>query len=148
MKGQSSMELFVTLGIVLAFTVPVLLLLLSINSVSYENTAKAQAEASTRTLSEATDFVWAQGSGAKRVVVLNLPTSTKSINATNHEIVITIKTSAGDFQAASPTVAVVNYQQVFDSQHEKSGLLPITLENINNQIVQLTIKSDLNNKIG
>ena len=79
MKGQSSLELLVTVGIVMAFTVPVLFLLLSLTSVGYENTAKAQADASTRSLAETMNFVYAQGDGAKKVLLLNVPASTEEI---------------------------------------------------------------------
>ncbi|MBI5227082.1 hypothetical protein HY988_00705 [Candidatus Micrarchaeota archaeon] len=138
MKGQSSMELFVTIAIVLAFTVPVLFLLFSLNSVGYENTAKAQAESSSRSLAEAADFVFAQGNGAKRVVVLNLPSSTESLQAKSGEIIITIKTSSGNFEAVSPTIANIssNNKNNYYEQNlkAKSGLLPITLVNNNGKV--------------
>ena len=47
-KAQASIELMVTLGVVLAFTIPVIFLLFSITSVGYENAAVAQADASAR----------------------------------------------------------------------------------------------------
>ena len=135
MKGQSSMELFITIGIVLAFTVPVLFLLFSINSIGYENTAKAQAEASSRSLAEAADFVYAQGNGAKRVVVLNLPSTTQSVEAKNGEVIVTIKTSAGYFEAVSPTIAHISNKNYYHQDlTAKSGLLPITLENNHGEV--------------
>lgn len=127
MKGQSSLELLITLGIVLAFTIPVLFLLLSITSVGYENTAIAQAEASSRSLADTMNFVYAQGAGAKRLLMLNTPASTEEIYASNGEAIIRIATSTGPSEAASPTFAeILGGSQTVGM---KSGLFVVVVEN-------------------
>ena len=114
MKGQSSLELFVTIGIVLAFTVPVIFLLISVTSAGYENTAKSQADASARALAETMDFVYSQGSSApqgssaQREVLLNMPATTQSISASAGEVVVSIKTTGGTYDAAAPTIANIS----------------------------------------
>jgi uncharacterized protein (UPF0333 family) len=131
MKGQSSLELMVTVGIVLAFTVPVLFLMMSVTSVGYEDTTKAQADASARTLADAMNLVYSQGSGAQRDVLLNVPATTQSISAQNNEVVITIKTAAGVFEAASPTIAKIVAKPPMD---KKTGLVRIIVKNNNGKV--------------
>ncbi|MFN7991885.1 MAG: hypothetical protein U0R44_07060 [Candidatus Micrarchaeia archaeon] len=115
MKGQSSLELMVTVGVVIAFTIPVLFLLLSVSSVGYEDTAKAQADASARTLADTMNSVYAQGPGAERELLLNVPATTQEVRADavapgqrGGEAIVRIRTSGGGFDATSPTIAVVS----------------------------------------
>ncbi len=108
MKGQSSLELLVTLGVVVAFTIPVLFLLLSVTSIGYEDTAKAQADATSRSLADTMNSVYAQGPGAQRQVLLNVPASTLDVYAQGNEAVVRIKTTSGVFDAASPTFASIS----------------------------------------
>ncbi|MBN1169823.1 hypothetical protein JXA56_02270 [Candidatus Micrarchaeota archaeon] len=126
MKGQSSLELLVTVGIVIAFTVPVLFLLLSATSMGYDDTAKAQADASSRSLSDTMNSVYSQGPGAKKVVLLNVPASTQEIYAADGEVVVTIKTGAGEFNAASPTIARISGGS--QTLGGKTGLFTLTVQ--------------------
>ncbi|MFH0737837.1 MAG: hypothetical protein V1827_04220 [Candidatus Micrarchaeota archaeon] len=124
-KGQSSLELLVTVGVILAFTIPVLFLILSISSVGYEDTAKAQADASARTLADAMNSVYAQGPGAEREILLNVPPSTETVYVSGGEVVVRIRTSGGSFDAVSPTIASIapNFPQIQD----KGGLFKVVL---------------------
>ena len=126
MKGQSSLELLVTVGIVVAFTIPVLFLLLSATSIGYDDTAKAQADASARSLSDTMNSVYSQGPGAKRVILLNVPSSTEEIYSADGEVIVRIRTGAGDFEAASPTIAqVAGGSQTLE---DKTGLFMLTVQ--------------------
>ncbi len=125
MRGQSSLELLVTVGIVIAFTIPVLFLLFSATSIGYEDTAKAQADASARTLSDTMNSVYSQGVGAKRTVLLNAPSSTLEVYAADGEAVVIISTQSGTFEAASPTIATIN---AGSETFTKKGLFPVTIE--------------------
>ena len=126
MKGQSSLELLVTVGIVVAFTIPVLFLLLSATSIGYDDTAKAQADASSRSLSDTMNSVYSQGPGAKRVILLNVPSSTEEIYSSGGEVVVRIRTGSGEFEAASPTIAqVAGGSQTLE---EKTGLFMLTVQ--------------------
>ena len=127
------MELLVTVGIVLAFTIPVLFLLLSVTSVGQENTAKAQAEATARSLADTMNLVYAQGSGAKKVILINVPSSTESISAANGEVVIRIKTAGGIYEAAYPTFAKIS-SKVQNQIKQRTGLFEIVVENENNEV--------------
>ena len=117
------MELLITVGIVIAFTIPVLFLLLSFTSVGYEDTTKAQADAASRTLADAINSVYSQGPGGKKTILLNVPASTEEVYASDGEVVVRIRTAGGAFEAVSPTFAKISG----DSQTlgTKSGLFVV-----------------------
>lgn len=129
MKGQASMEMLITVGMVLAFTVPVLFLMFTITSVGYENAGIAQAEASVRSLSDSINLVYgqgfSQGAGAKRVVLLNLPARTKEVSVRDGEVVLSVETSSGDFDASFPTFSEVEDAELVTSVNRRSGLVPV-----------------------
>ncbi len=127
-KGQSSLELLVTVGVVIAFTIPVLFLLLSVSSIGYEDTAKAQADATARTLADTMNTVYAQGPDAQREVLLNVPASTESLYAADGEVVIRIRTSTGSFETSSPTIAKIGAgSRIIEG---KSGLFKLVVRSI------------------
>lgn len=132
MKGQSSLELMVTVGVVLAFTVPMLFLLLSVTSIGYEDTAKAQSDASARTLADTLNLVYAQGDGAQRALLLNVPANTEGIVISGGEVVISIKTSEGTYDAAAPTIAKISGGE--QSVGKKSGLFELVVTNDHNEV--------------
>ncbi len=117
-KGQASFEFLITIGVVLAFTIPVLFLLLSFTSVGYEDAAKAQADATARTLADTINSVYAQGPGAQREILLNTPVSTQGIYVSNGEVIVTIKTSNGNFDAVAPTIVS---KDNMDASHSSLG---------------------------
>lgn len=131
MKGQTSLELLVTVGIVIAFTLPVLFLLLSFTSIGYEDTTKAQADAAARTLADAMNSVYAQGPGAQKTILLNVPASTQDISASDGEVVVRIRTSGGAFEAVSPTFAQIGADAELGM---KSGLFVVVVENVNGKV--------------
>jgi hypothetical protein len=140
MKGQSSLELLVTFGVVLAFTVPVLFLILSVSSMGYEDTAKAQADASARSLSDSMNSIYAQGytpgvGGAQRELLLNVPPSTEAIYASDGEVVVRIRTSGGAFDAVSPTIASIS--PTSRTIQGKSGLIMVVIRTNSNGEVEL-----------
>jgi len=102
------MELLITLGIVLAFTIRVVFLLFTVTQVGYEDTAKAQADATARSLADSLNFVYSQGEGAKRMILLNTPTTMESLTVGNGEVVARITTSDGYYDGASPTFAEIS----------------------------------------
>jgi len=137
MRGQVTMETLVTLGMVLAFTVPLILLLFSFTSVNHEETTMAQADASARALSDSLNIVWAQGQGAKRSLLLNLPSSTEEVmlvsasGGPGGEAVVRIKTSEGHYDASAPTIARVMSTHVSSG----SGLTEVIVSNENGFVV-------------
>jgi uncharacterized protein (UPF0333 family) len=131
LRGQASMELLITLGVVIAFTIPVVLLLLSVSSVGYEKAAKDQADASARSLADSINNVYAQGDGARRVVLLNAPSTTKEISIGGGEVVVKIKTSSGDYDGTAPIFANVSGLPTVTG---KAGLMELNVTNANGQV--------------
>ncbi|MEM3422181.1 MAG: hypothetical protein QXF35_00305 [Candidatus Bilamarchaeaceae archaeon] len=125
MKGQIAAEFFVTLGVVLLFTIPVVLLLFSISQLGYEDSTLAQADAAARSLAETLNLVYAQGSGASRIMLLSTPPNTESINIGNKEVTISIKTSKGFYTASAPIFASIDQQKVI----KRSGLFQLLVYN-------------------
>ena len=76
------------------------------------------------------DFVYSQGPGAQREVLLNVPAATQSIVASSGpsggEVVVSITTTGGTYDAAAPTIAHISSVSI----GKKSGL--VTLDIINN----------------
>ena len=140
MKGQVSLELLITLGVVLAFTVPVLFLILSVSSVGYESAAKDQADATARNLAESINTVYAQGDGAKRTILLNSPSNTESIALKGSEVIVKITVSEGTYEAVSPMFAQTNdgYITGKTEKDKREGLIYLLLENEDNT-VEVTI---------
>ena len=134
MKGQSSMELLVTFGVVLAFSLPILFLIYSISSVGYEDTSKAQADASARSLADSINLIYTQGDGAKSSVLLNLPATTQNISVGQGGVIVKIKTSRGTYDATSPIIAYSDVSSPIVASR-KSGLYRLFLENRDGVVV-------------
>jgi len=134
MKAQSSLELLVTVGVVFAFTIPVLFLLFSITSTGYEDTARAQADASARSLADSVNLVYAEGPGAQRVLLLNVPASTEDIYVSVSEAIVRIKTSSGEFEAASPIIAQVAGGPSGMHIGKRTGLIEVVVTNKDNKV--------------
>ena len=130
MRAQVSIELLTTFGIILVFTVPVLLLLLTITQYGHENASMMQADATGRMLAHNIEVIYFQGDGAKKTLLLNFPSNTKTmtINESTHEIVLNISTSSGYYEAALPFYGNIS-QDV--SESDLTGLLTFELENKN-----------------
>lgn len=133
MKGQIATEFFVTIGVVLLFTIPVVLLLFSLSQFGYEDSTLAQADAAARSLAETINLVYSQGYGASRVVLLNTPPNTESITIGKNEVIVTVKTSQGTHAASAPFFASISKSQQPISQ--KSGLFQLNVKSTDNGVV-------------
>jgi len=131
MRGQASMEFLVTLGIVFAFTVPIIFLMFTISELGYEDTARAQTDASARSLAETLNFVYSQGDGAKRVILLNTPPSTSELIIGGGEVTVVMSTSDGIYEGVAPTFADVYPDP---TELEKSGLFFVIVTNEGGQL--------------
>ena len=138
MKGQISFELLVTVGVILAFTIPVLFLMLSMTSVGYEDTAKAQADAAARTLADTINSVYSQGPGAQRSLLLNVPATTENIAVINSEVVVKIRTGKGSFEAAAPTIGKMSPDLTKSNLGKKNGLFKIIVHTNDQGEVELS----------
>ena len=106
-RGQISMESFFTIGIILAFSIPVLFLFYSVSQSGYRDTVSSQAEASVRLLADSANLVYSEGDGATKTIIVNFPLSSKEILLKNHEVVIVMKGTGAraDYELGWPTFA-------------------------------------------
>ncbi len=135
-RGQISIELLTTFGMVIAFTIPVLLLLLTVTQYGHENAAMTQADATARIMAQNINLIYLEGDGAKKTLLLNFPSTTKTItiNKSSHEIVLDISTSTGFYEAATPFSGNLS-QDLTES--DLSGLVTFVLEN-NDGVVKVS----------
>jgi len=126
MKGQASTEFLVTLGIVFAFTVPILFLMFTVSELGYEDTARAQTDASARSLAETLNFVYSQGDGAKRVILLNTAPSTEGVIVSGGEVSVVMNIGDGVYEGVAPTFAETYPDP---TELDKSGLFFVIVTN-------------------
>lgn len=142
MKGQSSVETLVTLGMVLAFTIPVLLLLLVASQYGTENSSIYQAQVSSHMVADVMNDVYIQGNGAERQILINLPGNADSIEVTSEgdsggEVIISLSVSGGKYAAVSPTFAKQVSGSPTSGQFytaDAKGLIPLRIRNINGAV--------------
>ncbi len=128
MRGQASLEMLITVGMVLAFTVPVVLFLLTATSAGYEDTLKAQADASSRMLAEVINEVYGQGTGAKRRVALALPSSSVRVVVEGNEVVVETE----KYRASSPIFASMSTPRT--EIEVGSGLMVFEVVNVGGKV--------------
>ncbi|MBI2079526.1 hypothetical protein HYT84_02080 [Candidatus Micrarchaeota archaeon] len=115
-KGQSSVEMLVTVGAVIAFTIPVILLLLSLTQYGQESAAIYQAQATSKIIAESINEVYIQGPGAEKNILVTFPSNSIGLSIKGpveqdkqlgSEVIITMKSSTGSYDAVTPTFARV-----------------------------------------
>jgi hypothetical protein len=134
MKAQASVETLTTLGMVIAFTAPVLFLLLSASQYGAEGTAIYQAQSSSRIIADTINDVFVQGEGATKKILVNLPGNTETIEVSVKEVVITLNVQSGPYHAVSPVFAEISPLTVNQQIGEVRGMIPITVKNIDGKI--------------
>jgi len=87
--------MLVTIGIILIFIVPILLLLLVGAQARFESLSHVQANSVVRILADSINEVYIEGPQASKVVMVNVPTNTRYLNITENEVVLTLETSNG-----------------------------------------------------
>ena len=132
MKGQSSIELLVTFGVVLAFTIPVIFLLFSVSSLGYGDMTKSQADATARVLADNINIVYGMGNGTKHVLLVNAPASTENITVSSKEVGVRVKLGDSYYDGSAPIFAEILKPVVLDS---KSSLFSVNITNYNGKVV-------------
>lgn len=109
--GQASIESLTLLGFVIMFSIPLIMLITTINS---DDVAVDQAKTTVQILSDAVNTVYIQGDGSQKVVLVAYP---KLEAATVHdsitiggvsEIVLTVKTQNGMVDIVGITIAPID----------------------------------------
>lgn len=100
-KGQSSLELLVTLSFGLIILLPIILLAFIQISTSTSTLSATEAQSAAAKLASTAAFVGSQGYPAKQLVLIQVPPNVQNIyvgnqtNGVGHEVIFTVDTNAG-----------------------------------------------------
>ncbi|MFP3949580.1 MAG: hypothetical protein ACLFUZ_00590 [Candidatus Micrarchaeia archaeon] len=128
-KGQAATETMVTLGMILVFVIPILLLLLVGAQARFESLSHIQGGSVTRIVSDSINEVYIEGPGASKTVVVNFPSNARYLNITGDEAVMGLDTRSGPTEIVSPFFGELNQSSqglvALPSGDAPSGLYPI-----------------------
>ncbi|MBD3398432.1 hypothetical protein GF412_04375 [Candidatus Micrarchaeota archaeon] len=135
-KGQAATEMLVTIGIILIFVVPILLLLLVGAQARFESLSHVQASSVVRIIADSINEVNIEGPQASKVIMVNIPTNAQYINITENEVVIRLETSSGPTDVATSFFGELNQSSVGLVTNENgvapSGLYPMKFHAMDN----------------
>ncbi len=94
-KGQSALETMAMVGILLAFLVPLAILFLSSAGLRSQDLSLIQGKVLAQRISDEAGFVWYQGAGAKKVVLVQYPERLLNISFQDRQVVITLEGMRG-----------------------------------------------------
>ncbi len=113
-KGQSSLELLVTLSFGLIILLPIVVLAFIQISTSTSTLAATEAQGAATKLADIATSVGSQGFPAKQLVLIQVPPNVHSIyignlaNGVGHEIIFNVTTNAGASYVTAYTPAAVS----------------------------------------
>lgn len=95
LKSQVSVEYMLVMGFAALMTTPLLLIYYTYSSDSAESVATSQALQIARNIADATDSVYYLGKPSQTTLKLYFPDRISSINLSNREVVLKVKTKNG-----------------------------------------------------
>ena len=95
MKGQAATETLVTIGMILVFVTPILLVLLVGAQAEFESLSHVQASSAVRIIADSINEVYLEGPGASKLVIVNIPSNAESLNISNNEVTLMLQTRYG-----------------------------------------------------
>ncbi len=109
-KGQAAVETITLIGFVILFSIPLLMLLTSLNT---EDSAILQAKTSTQILADTANSVYIQGPNAYKIISIGFPDKLKNItfdspSVGESEIIFTLDTDAGQVDIVAITIAPID----------------------------------------
>lgn len=134
MKAQSMFEMFVTVTMLLAFTVPIILLVISSSQLRLEDLSVFHGRTAVQQLSDTINEVYLEGPGSKRSFLIDLPSNTQNLTFSGNTVTLYLATESGPYQISHPIFANVTYFTI-----RKSGLAQVNLI-MENQQVRVIIK--------
>ena len=144
MKGQAATEMLVTIGMVLVFIIPILLLLLVVAQLRFESLSEVQGSSAISIMADSINEVYIEGPGATKIVVVNLPTNTKNLTITKNEVIITLETRSGDSQFIVPFFGNVTGESIIITAGGRApvGLYPLRFTNNKDGKVAITTPAE------
>ncbi len=136
LKAQASMEMLITVGMMMAFVVPISLLLLSASSQNFEEVSKHQAYVTVQKIAHAVNSVYLEGEGSSKNVLLNIPSNTKSVEIRSSEIIIVLNTKSGEYDVSYPLIPSTDEITVMETDGKITlrGLSWILVKNVGNKV--------------
>lgn len=145
-KGQQAVEMLVTVGIAIAFIVPIVLLFFTSTGPRTQQLALVQAKGLGQQLSDTAGEVWYQGNGSQKQLLVSFPDRLMDIRLHEREITLVMDNSpAGPTELVFDTPAnvssfgfqsakqVLTYARKPDRQL-RSGLVMLTFQNKGNYV--------------
>ncbi|MDD5022812.1 MAG: hypothetical protein PHU63_01460, partial [Candidatus ainarchaeum sp.] len=74
-KGQASIEMFTTVGIFMAFLLPMILLLFTVSNQNFEEVSKSQADVVAKKIAHSINTVYLGGEDSTKTVLIYLPSN-------------------------------------------------------------------------
>lgn len=108
MRGQTAFEMLVTVATLLAFSVPIVLLALSSSNIRLEDLSLFHGRSTVQQLSDSINEVYLQGEGAKRSIILDLPSNTKNLTISGNTVTLLLSTTSGQYEISHPILADTN----------------------------------------
>ncbi len=131
-KAQASVEMLATIGIVLAFTLPIIFFFLTASHYKLDILSELQAQAVVTTLGDGINKVYTEGPGSFKTILVNIPSSTQKLEIKNKQVILTLDSGEAVtyslFADSGETVDVENYPiTLIDSSNKRSGLVSYTM---------------------
>lgn len=128
--------MMVTIGMILVFVVPIVLLLLVGAQARFESLSHIQAGSGVRIIADSINEVYVEGTGpvssgpgASKVAIVNIPTNTKKIEITeNNEVVFTLETRSGTAEVVTSFFGEVDdasIGEILNNGNTPVGLYPL-----------------------
>lgn len=126
-KGQAAMETMVTIGMILVFVIPILLLLLVGSQARFESLSQVQGSSVVRIIADSINEVYVEGPTASKVAVVNFPTNTQSILIRENEVILTLETRSGPTDISTSFFGEINETIFLETSPGKApvGLYPL-----------------------
>jgi hypothetical protein len=128
-KGQSATETMVTIGMVLVFVVPIVLLLLVGAQARFESLSHVQAGSCSRIIADSINEVYAEGPGASKVAIVNIPSNALLVGISENEVTIALSGRTGPSEVVAPFFGEVHEDSRFEVTNEAgatpAGLYPL-----------------------
>lgn len=137
LKAQASMEMLITVGMMLAFVVPISLLLLTTSGQNFEEVSKHQAQVTVQKIAHAVNTVYLEGEGSSKNVLLNIPSNTKSLEIRSSEVLLILNTAQGEYEVTYPLIPESVEVKDLDGKITLRGLSWILVKNIGDNKVEV-----------
>lgn len=142
MRGQAATESMLMAGFVIAFTIPILILLYTAVTLRSEQASFEQARLSSKMISDYAGEIYVQGNGSSRIVAVNYPPSLRNITISGHEIIFSLELRGNRTDVSSLSLAQMRDGplQPLGSEREplfsyiSSGIHSINLTNVDNVV--------------